>query len=196
MCWAQSRRYDKSAPACMEDVDKAIGRLKAEGYERIVVAGHSQGGIFAIYYAANRKGLAGVIAFAPSGPPVGMDNNNVTVAYAHRLVKEGRGDLVTNMGGGGINEIFATPNDYLTWTSIESPLYDLELLPKLTAPILWVAGTQDPGQRTAPERYKYAAANPLNAFVSVEADHFATPDAAVGDMIRWLDRLSAAKPTN
>src|SRR3954471_2987589 len=48
MCWGQSRRYDKSAPACMADVDKAIGRLKGEGYERIVIAGHSQGGIFAI----------------------------------------------------------------------------------------------------------------------------------------------------
>src|SRR5438105_3968242 len=104
MCWAQSRRYDKGAPACMADVDKAIGRLKGEGYERIVVAGHSQGGIFAIYYAANHTGLAGVVAFAPSGPPVGMDSNNITVAYAHRLVREGRGDLVINLGG-GINEI-------------------------------------------------------------------------------------------
>src|SRR4051812_34360205 len=36
MCWAQSRRYDKSAPGCMADVDKAIDRLKAEGYQRIV----------------------------------------------------------------------------------------------------------------------------------------------------------------
>ena len=195
MCWGQSRRYDKSAPACMADVDKSIERLKGEGYQRIVIAGHSQGGIFAIYYAANHTGLAGVIAFAPSGPPVGMDSNNVTVVYAHRLVREGRGDIVTNFGG-GINEIFATPNDYLTWTSIESPLYDLELLPRLTAPILWVAGTQDSGQRNAPERYKYAPANALNAFLTVEADHFATPDVAVGEMIKWLDRLSATKPTN
>ena len=91
---------------------------------------------------------------------------------------------------------FATPSDYLTWTSIESPLYDLELLPKLSAPILWVAGTQDPGQRNAPERYQHAPANPLNALVSVEADHFATPDVSASEMIRWLDRLSTAQPTN
>jgi pimeloyl-ACP methyl ester carboxylesterase len=195
MCWAQSRRYDKGAPACMADVDKAIDRLKAEGYQRIVVGGHSQGGLFAIYYAANHKGLAGVVVFAPGGPPVGMDSNNLMVAYAHRLVKEGKGDVVVNFGG-GINEIFATPDDYLSWTSIESPLYDIELLPKFTAPILWVAGTQDPGQRNAPDRYKYAAANPLNAFVTVEADHFATPDVGVNEMIKWLDRLAAAKATD
>lgn len=188
MCWSQSRRYDKSAPACMADVDKAIARLKAEGYQRIVLGGHSQGGIFAIYYAANHQGLTGVVAFAPGGPPVGMDSNNLMVAYAHRLVKDGRGDVVTTFGG-GINEIFATPDDYLTWTSIESPLYDIELLPKLTAPILWVAGTEDPGQRNAADRYKYAAPNPMNVMVTVTADHFATPDVAVGDMLKWLDAL-------
>jgi pimeloyl-ACP methyl ester carboxylesterase len=191
MCWSQSRRYDKSAPGCLADVDKAIDRLKGEGYQRIVVGGHSQGGIFAIYYAANHTGLAGVVAFAPSGPPVGMDNTNAAVAYAHRMVEAGKGDVVTGFGG-GINEIFATAGDYLTWTSIESPLYDIELLPKLSAPILWVAGSEDPGQRNAPERYSHAAANPLNAFVTVAADHFATPDVAVASMVKWLDTLKAS----
>jgi hypothetical protein len=30
----------------------------------------------------------------------------------------------------------------------------------------------------------------------VEADHFATPDVAAHDLVRWLDRVAAAKATN
>jgi pimeloyl-ACP methyl ester carboxylesterase len=190
MCWSQSRRYDESAQSCIGDVDKVVDRLKGEGYQRIVVGGHSQGGIFAIYYAANRPGLAGVIAFAPSGPPIGMDSNNPSVAFAHRAIAAGRGDVPVDFGN-GINPIIATPVDYLSWTGMESPLYDIELLPRLTSPLLWVAGTEDPGQANAPDRYKYAPPNALNQFVTVDADHFATPDAAVGQMIDWLNRLSA-----
>jgi pimeloyl-ACP methyl ester carboxylesterase len=195
MCWAQSRQYDTTAEGCLADVDKQVDRLKAEGYTRIVIAGHSRGGIFAIYYAANRKGLAGVIAMAPSGPPTGMDSNSLAVKLAHDMIKQGRGEQVINWSS-GINELWATPNAYLSWSGMESPLYDKELLPRLTAPLLWVAGTQDPGQRAAGERFAYAPANPLNALISVEADHFATPDVAVYDLLKWLDRLSDVKATN
>jgi pimeloyl-ACP methyl ester carboxylesterase len=195
MCWAQSRQYDKSAEGCLADVDRSVSRLKEEGYDRIVIAGHSRGGIYAIYYAANREGLAGVIAMAPSGPPTGMDSNNLSVATAHRLIREGRGDLSVQWGS-GINEVWATPNAYLSWTGMESPLYDKELLPRLTAPILWVAGTRDGGQRFAGERFGFAPAHPLNALVTVDADHFGTPDVAVHELVKWLDGLSRAKATN
>jgi hypothetical protein len=124
-----------------------------------------------------------------------MDSNNLSVAIAHRLIKEGRGDIVAQWGS-GINEIWATPNAYLSWTGMESPLYDKELLPRLTAPILWVAGTRDGGQRFAGERYGFAPAHPQNALVTVEADHFSTPDVAVHDLVKWLDRLAGAKATN
>ncbi len=195
MCWAQTRQYDKSAEGCLADVDKEVNRLKGEGFTRIVIAGHSRGGIFAIYYAANRTGLAGVIAMAPSGPPTGMDSNSPAVKTAHEMIKQGRGNVSVNWSS-GINEQWATPEVYLSWTGMESPLYDKELLPQLTAPILWVAGTQDLGQRFADERYAYAPKNPMNALVTVNADHFGTPDVAVNDLVRWLDRLAATKVTN
>jgi pimeloyl-ACP methyl ester carboxylesterase len=191
MCWSQSRRYDKTPIDCMADVDKWIDRLKAEGYERIVLGGHSQGGINAILYAAYHSNLAGLIAMAPSGPPTG-DDGNLNVRYAHELIRQGRGDDEVDFAG-GINEIHATPNVYLSYVGMESPLFDLQLLPKITAPILWVAGTNDRGQANAPGRYKVAPPNPLNSFVVVEADHFETPDVAVGEVIKWLDRLSEAK---
>jgi hypothetical protein len=118
-----------------------------------------------------------------------MDSNNPSVAYAHHMIAAGKGDVTVDFGN-GINPINATPSDYLSWTGLESPLYDRELLPRLTAPILWVAGTKDPGQKDAAERYQLAPPSPLNQFVTVDADHFATPDVAVHDLVDWLDRLS------
>lgn len=192
MCWSQNRRYEKDAMACMEDVDKAINKLKSEGFERIVLGGHSMGGINAILYAAHHTGLAGIVVFAPSGPPTGTDRTNPTVSYAHDLIRQGKGEDIV-LFGGGINEIHASANAYLSYTGMESPLYDLELLPKITTPILWVAGTKDPGQNNATDRFKVAPPHRLNSFIRVVADHFETPDVAVGDMIKWLDRLAEDK---
>src|SRR5215212_2111770 len=118
MCWAQTRQFDASAEGCLADVDKQVNRLKAEGYERIVIAGHSRGGIYAIYYAAHRQGLAGVIAMAPSGPPTGMDSNSLAVRLAHEMIKQGKGEQAINWSS-GINELWATPNVYLSWTGME-----------------------------------------------------------------------------
>jgi pimeloyl-ACP methyl ester carboxylesterase len=65
MCWSGRRSYDRRVLDCMRDVDHAIDRLKSNGYDQIVVAGHSMGAMNALLYAAHHTGLAGVIAFAP-----------------------------------------------------------------------------------------------------------------------------------
>lgn len=188
MCWSGGRRYDKSAEACMADVDKAIAKLNARGFDRIVVAGHSMGGINAILYAARHKGLAGLVAFAPSGPPQGT---SFTAVLARDAVRLGRGDERVTFPA-GLNDFEATPNAVNSYLGKDSPLNDQELLPHISAPILWIAGTKDPGQSTAAERFRAAPAHPLNSLVTVVADHFETPDVAVNDMLRWLDRLAAA----
>jgi pimeloyl-ACP methyl ester carboxylesterase len=199
MCWADRRRYDRTPEECMDEVDAAAARLKAAGYDQIVVAGHSMGGINTLLYAANRPGLAGVMAFAPSGRP-SRTNNDWMVLFARGLVARGEGDKVAEFPTTGINPLYVRPRMWLAFFGPESSLYDFELLPKLTAPLLWVAGTDDNGQRDAENRYKLAPATPLNRFVLVKADHFATPDVAAPDIVAWLNDLQAsldkAKQTN
>jgi len=191
MCWADIRQYDHTAEDCMADVDKAIDRLKAKGYDQIVVGGHSMGGINTLLYAANHKGLAGVIVFAPSPRP-SRTNSDSLVLYARGLVAKGLGDQRVDFPTNGINSLYVPPRAWLSFFGPESALYDNELLPKLSAPLLWVAGTDDPGQRDAADRYKAAPATPLNRFLMVKADHFATPDVATPDMIDWLNALQAS----
>jgi pimeloyl-ACP methyl ester carboxylesterase len=198
-CWADVRLYDHTAEECMADVDKAIERLKAKGYDQVVVGGHSMGGINTLLYAANHKGLAGVIVFAPSSRP-SRTNNDSLVLFARDMVKRGLGDTRLEFPTTGINPLYVAPKNWLSFYGPESSLYDFELLPKLTAPLLWVAGTEDNGQRDAAERAKLAPPLPLNRFVLVKADHFATPDVATPDMMAWLKELQAtldkAKQTN
>jgi pimeloyl-ACP methyl ester carboxylesterase len=201
MCWADVRQYDHTAEECMVDVDKAIAKLKAAGFDQIVVGGHSMGGINTLLYAANHKGLAGVIVFAPSSKP-SRTNSDAMVSFARKQVTDGQGDKRVDFPTTGINSLYVAPRAWLSFFGPESPLYDNELLPKLSAPLLWVAGTDDPGQRDAAERYKLAPPAPLNRFIVVKADHFGTPDVATPDMIAWLNELQAtldkagAKPTN
>ena len=69
MCWSARRIYDQPLTECFADIDAAVARLKADGFQRIVVGGHSLGGLVALAYAATHDGLAGVIALAPDGEP-------------------------------------------------------------------------------------------------------------------------------
>jgi pimeloyl-ACP methyl ester carboxylesterase len=190
MCWSGRRSYDRPALDCMTDVDRAIGRLKADGYDQIVVAGHSMGGINTLLYAAHHNGLAGVIVFAPSARTA-RPAGDATVAMAQDLVARGVGGARTQFPSRG-NPFFTVPRAWLSFYGPDSPLDDAKLLPKLSAPLLWVAGTDDRGQADGAERFQRAPATPMNRFLLVKADHFATPDVALPQVMAWLGELQAS----
>lgn len=190
MCWSDRRQYDKPPLDCMADVDRAVARLKADGYDQIVIAGHSMGGINTLLYAANHKGLAGVLVFAPAEHQ-GRAATDPTVVLARGLVDKGFGNVRSEFPSNG-NPLKTIPSAWLGFFGPDSVLDDKTLLPKLGAPLFWAAGTDDPGQKNAADRFKLAPAMPLNRFSVVKADHFATPDAAAADMMRWLNELQAS----
>jgi pimeloyl-ACP methyl ester carboxylesterase len=190
MCWSDRRQYDKPPLDCMADVDRAVARLKADGYDQIVIAGHSMGGVNTELYAANHKGLAGVILFAPAEHQ-GRPATDPTVALALSLVAKGQGDVRAEFPSNG-NPLKTIPSAWLGFFGPDSVLDDATLLPKISAPVFWAAGTDDASQKNAVDRFKLAPATPLNRFVLVKADHFATPDVAAHDMIEWLNELQAS----
>jgi pimeloyl-ACP methyl ester carboxylesterase len=190
LCWSGRRSYDRPALDCMTDVDRAIGRLKDEGYDQIVVAGHSMGGINALLYGAHHGGLAGVVVFAPSARTA-RPADDPTVVLARDPVARGVGGARTQFPSRG-NPFFTVPRAWLSFYGPDSPLDDTKLLPKLSAPLLWVAGTDDSGQRNAKDRFKLAPPAAMSRFILVKADHFATPDVALPQVIAWLGELQAS----
>ncbi len=196
MCWSARRIYDEPLDKCFGDIDAAVKRLKADGFEAIVVGGHSLGGLVALAYAASHDGLAGVIALAPDGEPSDFTRHAKvaqSVKRAAAMLKAGQGDdtvRFTDRVLGRYFTIHATPRAFLSFLGPGSDLKPARLLPRLQAPLLWVAGTRDSSQRDAAALFQRAPENSLNRFDRVNADHLGTPGAALVPMLDWLGRLS------
>ena len=66
MPWSAKREYDADVDAADREVDAALASLRAKGAGKVFVAGHSQGGLFAIHYGGGHP-VDGIIAIAPGG---------------------------------------------------------------------------------------------------------------------------------
>jgi hypothetical protein len=87
--------------------------------------------------------------------------------------------------------VTTTPAIYLSFHAAGS-LADLTMsTPKLHAPLLWVAGDEDPTQQSGPgHAFALAPASPLNRYATVEAAHRGTADAAGDIVLGWLAALT------
>ena len=201
LCWSRDRMFDKPYAACMSEVDAVVVRLKSAGANAIVVGGTSQGAVAAIDYAATHKGLAGVIAMSPAADPAELTKYPDFAAALNRaraLAEAGKGGQVTHLddlvSGGKHVSVETTPDIYLSFHDPRRPIATIkkltaEDLPKLRAPLLWVAGTNDPAQRNAANAFHAAPENKLSRYVTVDADHAGVPDVAAEPVIAWLKTL-------
>jgi esterase/lipase len=196
MCFSARRIYDAPLEGCFADIDAAIARLRADGFEAIVVGGHSLGGLVALAYAASHAGLAGIVALAPDGEPGDFNGHaavKASLTQAARLMAAGEGDDTrefTDRVLGHDLRVKATPSAFLSFLGPDSILRPARLLPALTAPIFWAAGSKDTSQGNAAALFAKAPANDRNRFLSVNAGHMGTPGAALVPMIDWLDRIA------
>ncbi|WP_158818088.1 hypothetical protein [Methylocapsa sp. S129] len=202
MCWSGRRAYEAPFADCLAVIDEAIVRLRNLGATSIVVGGFSLGGNAAIAYGAGHSGLLGIFGLAPA-----HDAREVaqiaevadSIARAHELVANGNGDetvsfadIVFGPTGAYTTEIATTSAIYLSFFGPASSANIPDNARKLTAPLLWVAGADDPTQRGGPGyAFAGAPANPLNRYVSVAGNHLNTPDQAADSVLAWLKDLSA-----
>ncbi len=194
MCFSGRRIYDLAHQDCFRDIDAAVGRLRAAGVRRIVVAGLSLGGNMAIGYGATHDGLSGVIALAPAGDASTM-LRNPSVGAAIQQAQAAR-NQTTPMSFADINTgrpqftVTTTPAIYLSFHAPGS-LADLTVsTPRLHAPLLWVAGEADPTQQSgAGHAFAKAPPSPLNRHETVAAEHRGTADAAGEVVLAWLAAL-------
>ncbi len=196
MCWSARRIYDGALEECFADIDKAVARLKADGFTAIVIGGHSLGGLVALAYAASHDGLAGVVALAPDGEPSDFNGHAKVAASVKRataMMQAGQGDDTVRFTDRVLGRYFtvkATPRALLSFLGPESPLYPARLVANLHAPLFWAAGTRDSSQRDAAVLFRKAPQNPLNRFLSLNTDHMGTPGAALVPLTDWLDRIA------
>lgn len=204
LCWSARRIYDKTFPDCLAEIDQAVARLRGQGATRIVIAGHSQGGLAAIAYGATRPGLAGIIGLSPAGSPFIFRRAPEVAASlekAKALVAAGKGDIKdqfadqnTGRGGSFAIEVTTTPDIFLSFFGTATAADMAVNVTRLTAPLLWVAGDRDPTQAGEPAMvFDKAPANPLNRFATVPAVHLQVPDASIPVVLTWLGDLAKSK---
>lgn len=197
MPWAKNRIYDASFGEAMAEIDRQVGALRQKGAKLVVVAGQSLGANAALGYAASRERVDGIIVLAPAHNPelqafarrLGAD-----VRRARAMVAAGRGkekQPFSDLNQGQLLEVTATAEVYLSWFDPGGPA----VMPRSAAsikaptPLLFVVGS---GDRSAPAKdyiFDKAPAHAKSKFVTVTADHFTVPTAAIEEVAGWLDRL-------
>jgi dienelactone hydrolase len=197
MCWSARRGYEAPFDVCLATIDNAIVKLKNLGATSIVVGGFSLGGDAAIAFGASHPGLLGIIALAPAhDAQAAAVNTDIadSIARARQLAAGGKGDepasfadVAFGPAGAYTSEIATTPAIYLSFFGPASPANIPGNTRRLTAPLLWVAGANDPTQRGGAEyAFANAPANPLNRYVVVASGHQDTPGKSKGAVLAWL----------
>lgn len=193
MCWSARRMYDRPYSDCLKAILPAITRLKNSGAMAIVMAGHSFGGNVAIQYGATHTGLLGILVLSAAFDPRILARDwevRASIAKAQGLIDKGRGDAIDSF-------LFTTAKVqlrtkatvYLSFNGPNSPSYMPANTPKLTAPLLWIAGDRDFGQPGPGYAFDRAPANPLNRYIMVSGDHVTALRSGIAPALAWLDEL-------
>jgi pimeloyl-ACP methyl ester carboxylesterase len=201
ICWSARRSYEATFNECLAAIDDAIVKLKNLGATSIVVGGLSLGGNAAIAFGAGHPGLLGIIALAPSHDARAMaESADIadSVTRARQLVVAGKGeesislsDVAFGPGGAYTIEVATTPAIYLTFFGPASPAVIPDNTPRLIAPLLWVAGVDDPTQPGgADDAFAGAPANPLSRYVVVASGRQDTPEKSKDAVLVWLKDLA------
>jgi len=202
MPWSGRRDYDADVAAAEKEVEAALADLRGRGATKLFVAGHSQGGVFALYLGG-RLAIDGVIAIAPGGNVANAlfrEKLGESVALARKLVSEGKSGERTQFldfeGSRGTSPVFTTPAIYLSWFDPEGAMNQLASTRRIDpkVPVLFIVPTRDyPGLiRVKSAMFDALPRHPLTRLYEPDADHRGAPYAAREEIARWTDGVASA----
>jgi pimeloyl-ACP methyl ester carboxylesterase len=200
MPWSGRRNYDVDVAAAEKEVEAALEALRAKGAQKLFVAGHSQGGMFALYFGT-RHAVDGIIAIAPggsTGAPVYRQKLGESLARAKALVAQGKGAEKESFkdfeSGRGTYPVIVAPAVYVTWFDPEGAMNGLLAAKgmKPQTPVLYIAPSGDyPAlQRVKVEMFGALPANPLTRLYEPSASHLQAPAASSEEILKWISQVS------
>lgn len=200
MTWSGRREYDVAVDAAEEEIRSALETLRGRGAKRLFVAGHSQGGLFALHYAG-RHPVDGVILIAPGGsvntPPFRRALGE-SVERARRMVSEGKANEKTRFddyeASRGTNPVYTTPAAYLTWFDPDGAMSLLKAAKALKPgiPVLYVGPTGDYPNLLKSRQLIYDALprHPMTKLYEPHSSHLDAPSAAREEILRWTSQVA------
>jgi dienelactone hydrolase len=198
MPWSRRRSYDQPYPVALAEIAEEVKSFRAQGYKRVVLAGHSFGANAAIAYMAEVGDVDGIIALAPGHAPELMYKRGFgkdAVDKARSLVESGQGTEMLEMDDRNQGKQQTMRMSAAVLLSYFDP-QGLGHMPasvsrfKKPVPFLWVIGTRDP-LYPAGESFAYSKApfHSASKYLVVDADHSGTPDAAAEQALEWVKSL-------
>jgi alpha-beta hydrolase superfamily lysophospholipase len=195
MPWSGRRDYDVNVAVAEQEVEAALSSLRERGAMKLFVAGHSQGGLFALYFG-NKHVVDGVVAIAPGGNVASQlfrDKLGESVALAKKLVAEGKGEEKSSLSdfesSKGAYPVVSPPAAYLTWFDPEGAMNEAKAVRNVNPaiPVLFIAPTNDyPGLRKIKqEMFDALPRNPHSKLYEPGASHIQAPSASIGEIVEW-----------
>ena len=202
MPWSGRREYDADVASAVAQVNDALASLRSQGARKLVVAGHSQGGLFALYLAG-RLPVDGIIAIAPGGNVgAGMLHDKLadTVASARALLAAGHGAEKTRLadfeGSKGMYPVTTTPRIYLDWFDPDGAMNQSKAVQQVQAgvPVLYISpdGDYPALQRVRQSMFNALPANPASQLLIPSGNHLEAPAASIPGILAWLGNIASA----
>lgn len=200
MPWSGRRDYDVNVSAAEREVESALTALCGKGAKKLFVSGHSQGGLFALYYGSVHV-VDGVIAIAPGGN-VGSatyrEKLEESVALARKLIAEGKGEEKTGLadyeGAKGVYRLNSAPSAYLSWFDPEGAMNQRTAIQNFNPaiPVLFIAPTNDyPGlQKAKQQMFDALPNNPRTKLYEPSSSHLNAPSASIKEIVEWTTAVA------
>jgi pimeloyl-ACP methyl ester carboxylesterase len=196
MPWSGRREYDVDVVAAENEVKTALESLRQKGAQKVFVAGHSQGGIFALYFGGMHR-VDGVVAIAPGGNvgnPIFREKLADSVELARKSVAEGKREIKMRFsdfeGAKGVYGITTTPAAYLSWFEPEGAMNQVIAMKsiKTDTPVLFIAPTNDyPGlSRVKHDMFGLLVKHPLTRMYEPNSSHLNAPSASAQEIESWI----------
>ena len=203
MPWSKDREYDVTVSSAEAEVEAALSALRAQGARKVFVAGHSQGGLFALHFGGQHR-PDGVIAIVPgghTGSPMFREKLGPDFEKAQKLLADGKGDKKTGLddyeGSKGKYLIRTTPAIYVGWFDPDGAMNLVRAAGSVRpdVPVLYVTAKDDYAalQKVAAATRAALPRNPLTEVWEAPSDHLSAPSAAAEEIARWILSVAAAK---
>lgn len=200
MPWSGRRDYDVPVSAAEAEVETALSGLRSKGARKLFVAGHSQGGLFALYFG-NKHAVDGIVAIAPGGNIANQvfgEKLGGFVESARKLVAEGKGDEKTKLadfeGAKGTYPIVTTPAIYLTWFDPAGAMNQMKAVQGMNpaTPVLFIVPTSDyPGLlRVKQPMFDALPKHPRTRLYEPDANHVGAPTASIREIADWTKAVA------
>lgn len=201
MPWSGRRAHDVSVSVAEKEVEAALDVLRSKGAKKLFVAGHSQGGLFALYFGTKHI-VDGIIAIAPGGNvsnPVILEKLGASVELARTLIAGGKGDEKTKFydyeGTEGIFAATTTPTIYLGWFDPSSAMNQTVAVKTMNPRVLvlYIGPTEDyPGLiKVKQSMFDSLPHNPLTKLYEPDSSYLNAPSASLDEIVRWTATIAS-----